>query len=372
MKIIEVIVSFGSGGAETLLKDLAVGFKKNNHDVLVVIIDQFSDDVSEISKINQLRKNDIEVISLNRKPGDKSFFLLFKIYKLLNEKKPALVHIHSLFAAIYFFPFAFIFKTKFVQTIHNTKIIGNKLQELFYSKLFPLKYKNVYCSDEAYTSLKTIVGEGVVINNGIASYANKNIRKLIEKEYNIPEESFIALNVGRVVEAKNQLLLLDLIENLNKKVYKGSLYLLVCGKHFNDKLYQRIIFNRNGLEFCKNIKLIGVKDNVNDLMYSSDLYISASIHEGLPITVLEAMNAGVPLVLSPIKEHLNVFKDLESCYFPETNTVEAYEVLFKNNQELFVRDKEEIISERYSVIKKYNIETTVLNYLVFFKSAVLT
>lgn len=366
MKIFEVIAGFGAGGAETLLKDLAIGFKEKDHEVVVIIVDQFSDDVSEIFKIKHLREKGIKVISLGRKPKNKSIFLLFSIYKVLKKYQPTVIHLHSYLAAIYFFPFSFIFKTKYVQTLHSSQINVNKFYKIFYT-LFSLKYKNVYCSDEAYSSSKKWIGEGIVINNGITFHSNNNTRKRIEEDYNIPEESFILLNVGRVVPAKNQLLLIDLIEKLNNELYKGKLYLLICGKHSDDSLYRKIINRSNQLEFRDNIKFLGVQDNINNLMYSSDLYISSSIYEGLPITVLESINTGVPIVLSPIKEHLNVFSNLEACYFPDENIVTSYVSLFKSHAHTFAIDKEEVIRKRALFIKKYNIDQTVLMYLDYFK-----
>ncbi len=178
----------------------------------------------------------------------------------------------------------------------------------------------------------------------------------------------IALNVGRISEAKNQLLLLNLIEKLNNEIYDGSLYLLICGQSFNDSFYENLMCHYNHLKFKDNIKFIVVKDNVNDLMYSSDLYISSSIFEGLPITVLEAMNTGVPIILSPIKEHLNVFSDLQSCYFPKNNTVDSYVDLFKKNKKIFDINKENIMVEREVLIKKYDIHATILSYLDCFQN----
>lgn len=367
MKILEVIAGFGSGGAETLLKDIAIGFKEKDHEVVVIIMDELSNDVSEISKINQLRANGIEVISLDRKPADRSLGIFFKIFKLIKKHRPSVIHIHSFLAALYFFPFSFyFFKIKFVQTIHSTRILESKLRKLFYTKLFTLKYKNIYCSDEVSNCLTKALGEGIVIDNGISSHKNRNIRNFIEEEYSIPPNSLIALNVGRITEAKNQLLLLNLIEKLNNQMYKGSLYLLVCGQYFNDSLYENLMTHYNQLKFKDNIKFIGVKDYVNDLMYSTDLYISTSIFEGLPITVLEAMNTGVPIILSPIKEHLNVFSDLQTCYFPENNTVDSYVALFQNKK-IFDTNREKVIAERDFLIKKYDIKTTILKYLDCFE-----
>lgn len=367
MRIIEVVAGFGAGGAETLLKDLSIGFKSKGHEVLVVVIDELTDDVSEVSKISQLRQNDIEIISLNRKPGRKSFSLFFEIYKIIKINTPDVVHIHSFLGALYFFPFSLFFsKCKFVQTIHSTHVLHSKWYKVVYSKILRLKYKNVFCSDESYRILNQLIGEGIVINNGIPTGTNQNIRKFMEKKFNIPANSLIILNVGRVSKEKNQILLLDIVEKLNHIFFKGSLYMLVCGKSFNDSLYRDIIMRCGKLKFNDNIKFIGVQDNISDLMYSSDLYISTSIYEGLPITVLEAMQTGVPLVLSPIKEHLNVFGDLEACYFPETNEVHSYVDLFKKNKEIFNLNKDDILLKRDMPITKYHINNCILEYLSCF------
>jgi len=367
MRIVEVIAGFGAGGAETLLKNLSIGFESRNNEVLVVIIDQFSDDITEINKINELHENGIKVVSLERKPSENNLKMVFKIRKLLNEFKPNIVHIHSLLGAYYFLPFSFFSKIKFVQTIHNTKIYDKLIHKLFYQFIFKIKYKTIYCSEESRISLKNHVGEGIVIDNGIPIHPNKNIREQILDEYKIPKESCIILNVGRISVQKNQISLIKLIERLNEEFENQNFQLLLCGMNYNDTYYAELLKNIDTSPLKKNIHYIGVKNDVNHLMFSSDLFISSSIHEGLPITVLEAINAGTPIVLSPINEHLNVFSSVDGCYFPDENSVESYVDLFKKQKGIFSHDKEELISKRQAIIDKYHINTTVTKHLEYFK-----
>ena len=56
----------------------------------------------------------------------------------------------------------------------------------------------------------------------------------------------------------------------------------------------------------KNIQLIGRVDNVHEYLGASDYFISASLAEGLPNTVLEAMACGLPCILSSIPPHIEI------------------------------------------------------------------
>ena len=48
-----------------------------------------------------------------------------------------------------------------------------------------------------------------------------------------------------------------------------------------------------------NVRLMGQREDIAPLMMLADLYVHASVFEGLPLVVLEAMNAGLPIVATP-------------------------------------------------------------------------
>lgn len=368
MKIFEVINSLGAGGAETLVKDLSIGFQKKGHQVIVITLDEVSDDISELKKIKNLKESGIETYCLGRKAGSKSISPVIEIDVLLKKHKPDIIHIHSFLAGLYFFPFSIVNKYNFFQTIHSSHILLYKIQKFSYTKLFKRKYKNIFCSEESDRSLHQLIGKGIVIDNGIPNNPYSNIRLEIEQEFAIPNGSFIGLNVGRIEKAKNQLLLLDLVEELNKTLFNGTFFLLICGKNFNDSLFEEVNQKMKTLTYKNNIKYLGIRNNIIDLMHSADVYLSSSIYEGLPITVLEALNTGVPIILSPIKEHLNVFQNTAGCYFPEANEVKSYLDIFKKEKNIKEFSKENLRQQRQDIIAKYSIDTTVNKYLNHFNT----
>jgi glycosyltransferase involved in cell wall biosynthesis len=65
---------------------------------------------------------------------------------------------------------------------------------------------------------------------------------------------------------------------------------------------------------------LGVRSDVPDILDALDIFVLSTLHEGLPISVLEAMLAGVPCVLSDISPNLEVSNNGEFAeIFPTQN-----------------------------------------------------
>ncbi|MDL5514663.1 glycosyltransferase [Arenibacter sp. M-2] len=371
MRIIEIIASLGPGGAETLTKDLSIGLKSKGAEVLVIVVDKLYNETSEQFKIKNLEQNGIKIKSLGRRPGKKSIRPYLVLNRFINDFKPNIVHIHSFIAGVYSLPFAISKRSiSFFQTIHNTKIFEYNSQAFVQKTIFKILFKKIYCSEEAKIKLYKKIGEGAIINNGINTNAPKNIRNGIEKEWSIPKDATVLLNVGRVVKQKNQILLIKMVEQLNNLSFQGKLYLLICGNYSEDLVYKEIQDIILDLNYPNQIKFLGVRNDIIDLMYSSDFYISSSIHEGLPITALEAMSVGVPLILSPINEHITVFGNQKAVYIPSEFSVESFVKLF--NSLNYPHNKNSIIRDRTKFNHQFSMESCVNQHYKFFKKQLNT
>ena len=114
----------------------------------------------------------------------------------------------------------------------------------------------------------------------------------------LPKDKTILVYAGQFVSRKDQRFLLRLFaENTELKNY--VLLLLGDGVEFNElkKQYGNVA----------NVVMTGSVSNVNEYLQASDIYITSSKSEGLPNGVLEAMAVGLPVIMSDIEQHKEVF-----------------------------------------------------------------
>lgn len=125
---------------------------------------------------------------------------------------------------------------------------------------------------------------------------------------------------------------LKLITLARQEYQKGLIYLLRAVLELGDKVELKILgregaataslrsfVEENSLE--KSVIFTGYVDNVSEHIAESDLYVSASLFEGLPGSVIEAMTMAKPLLLSDIEEHREVAVENKNAIFFESRNV---------------------------------------------------
>jgi glycosyltransferase involved in cell wall biosynthesis len=156
-----------------------------------------------------------------------------------------------------------------------------------------------------------------IITHGVDTtifYKHKDdsIRKEIRKTYNVKDSDILMMNIGAMTTNKGILLILEALHNLVNKLKKTQYKLLLKGsgdlyqcKEFLetyfiqfknkgtmtqseiDNLYNHIIFTNKTLSYAK----------INDLYNAADLYISPYLAEGFGMTMLEALSAGLNVLV---------------------------------------------------------------------------
>lgn len=104
---------------------------------------------------------------------------------------------------------------------------------------------------------------------------------------------------------------------------------------------------------CSNITLVGNVDNVPDYLKVSDFFVSTSKAEGMPNAVLEALACGVPVLLSDIAPHREIWQmknEIGSLFSIDNQDAltSAFKDFQKTNRESLVSASLALISERLS------------------------
>ena len=129
----------------------------------------------------------------------------------------------------------------------------------------------------------------------------------IRTELGLPADAFAIGHVGRFIEQKNHLFLLEIVAEVAKREPRMRLLLIGDGS-LRPEIEQKVI----QLGLTDHIIFAGVRPDVPQLMLGAmDLFLLPSFHEGLPLVLLEAQAAGLPCIFSDvITEEVDIVKPL--------------------------------------------------------------
>lgn len=115
----------------------------------------------------------------------------------------------------------------------------------------------------------------------------------VRKELGIPLSTRLMIHVGRFIEAKNHRGLIDIFREV--RAVREDLHLLLVGE--GELLDQtRVRVKEHNLTDC--VHFLGVRSDVPRLMKAADVMVMPSVREGMPVTMIEANAAGLPVVIT--------------------------------------------------------------------------
>ena len=132
-----------------------------------------------------------------------------------------------------------------------------------------------------------------IINNGIENY--DSIDKNMSENDPILFKKIDIISICRFVEQKN------IVEIIKIAKFLKDLRFLIIG---DGPLFTEILYLKK-LYRLPNVILPGSKDEIFNYLSNSNIFLSTSIYEGLPISILEAMSVGLPIVASRVEGNVD-------------------------------------------------------------------
>ena len=135
-----------------------------------------------------------------------------------------------------------------------------------------------------------------------------------------------------------------------------NIKLSLAGNGKSKEMLEKYIL-KNKLE--NNVKLLGYRTDIENLIRKSDLIISASKREGLPMNLVEALLCGVPVIASKNRGHSEIVQEGINGYLFEAN---KYKKLANLIIKVFSSRKEEFIDKNKlsDSVKKYLNSNVIL------------
>lgn len=347
-RLVILLGGFAIGGAEHMVYELVKHINRERYNVTVLCYmpKQNTALESQVEKICQ-------VLYLNETGTIKPSAIL-KALRALRKLRPDVVHAHlggSGFGAIW----AFLTGKHFVVTAHTKpeKAFSSKIEKFVRLALKRENTTLVGVSEENKILLKQYFNVDdhklCCVNNGV------DLGRFRREAH----EGFTLINVARQDENKNQAVLLRCFAQLYKQDNTVKLLLLGDGP-----MHEKLKKQAEEWGLSEAVTFTGNVSNTEDYYAVSDLYVQTSHREAMPLSVLEAMAAGLPIISTDVGGLKDVVQD-NGILVPDNNEEALYQAIMK----IYSQSPEEakrMEKASHRIVQAYSSEAMACAYEIIY------
>ena len=147
------------------------------------------------------------------------------------------------------------------------------------------------------------------------------------KELGIPQDAFLITNAAEFTPNKNQRTVIEAIEQL----HNPNIYFVMCGIGEKKAELEQYV-KEHGLE--EHIRFVGFRNDLHEILQTSDCFVLSSFREGLSVALMEAMAEGLPVVCGRIRGNVDLIKDGKGGILVLPGEEKDYEEAFRKLYEM--------------------------------------
>lgn len=303
VKILHIITLSEWGGAQQVCYDIVTNLDKEKFSVEVAcapggeLINRLEEHGIVVHKIDSLKRDISPVNDLKA---------LFALYRLIRKGSYDIVHCHSTKAGLLGRIAAWLARTpKRFFTVHGWGFYNT--EEYGYIQRLLILFEKIsgWVSTKVICVSKQVKEDGLkrkiapeakftLIRNGTAWNSSKQ-EGTLRKEIEVDDKDILFGMVARLSYPKNPLLFLQGAEKVVADNDLAKFVLIGDGPFYKD--CEEFVVEK-GLR--ENVYLLGFRKNARQLFPDFDIFVLTSQFEGLPMTIIEAMFAGLPIIATDV------------------------------------------------------------------------
>ncbi|MDP9841383.1 glycosyltransferase [Streptosporangium lutulentum] len=290
LHICEVIKTLDVGGAEVLLVERLLAAPPTGKRYTVVCLRTATQELS-----GRLRSAGIHVIDLTSCPR---WLRLARLAHVVRRLEPDVLNIHSPLPASFLRPMSQLRSPRptLISTVHNVRY---RLPTMVLDRATGwLDTRTVAVSPQVARARTGRRSRGLSVRvHGVHLAAQRRWAARSEQtrqEWNVSPNSFLIVHVANFHPQKNHELLIEAAARVGERDSR-PVFLLAGSGPLSARVTRRV--DELGLN---NVRLLGHVPDAARLIASSDLLVLSSSYEGLPVVIMEALAAGVPVVSTAV------------------------------------------------------------------------
>ena len=299
MKILQIITSLRTGGAERVVVDLAKQFRESGDDVAILLLDG-----TRTPMLEEAETAGIEVQALSKGwRAMRNPLLFFPLLRHLRRNRYEVVHTHNTACQMLVALASCIVPLHLVTTEHNTDNRRRRWRGFqAVDRWMYRRYRQIVCVSEAartalaaYLADPALSNRMTVIPNGIDI---QRFASALPAPDLLRQSGHKVLMVSAFRPQKDQQTLIRAIRQLPD----DYLLYLAGGSETDEDRRQLADCERlvTDLGLRERVSFLGIRRDVPQLLAGADVVVLSTHYEGMPLSVLEAMASGRPFVASDV------------------------------------------------------------------------
>lgn len=348
LKVCHIISGDLWAGAEAMSYLLLKGLKTySNIDLQVILLNngRLADKIRECGiKVNVVDEQ------------KKSFCrILFEIRNLLKEQPPEIIHSHRYKENIIAYSISKFFPgIRLIATQHG-------MPENYSNKINFIKHLKIKLNSWMVNNKfnRIVVVSNDLKNNMVNQYGFKeNNIDVIHNGIELPKEpitghkskKFIIGSAGRLCAVKDYPLMIKIAKSVCERTDK--IFFRLAGDGPEREKLQKLVCHYNIEEF---FEFCGQVDDISKFYRGLDIFINTSFHEGIPMSILEALAHGLPVIVPMVGGLCEIVENGKNGFIIENRMPDAFAekcVLLHNNSSMYANMKQAaitIVNQKFSV-----------------------